>query len=344
MNRFLRDVVAAVKPVQRDRDRRVHAARRAGIESHRHLEPERAWRVTADNGMNGEELAADPARDARARARAASAVGGRIGGRSPLPDLMPLVHARDAAEAKVAAIGTVNPRRGGPLNALVQVVKRTVARALDWHVREQVEFNREVMACVDATLEALNSVNRTLADLANRIEPLREEAQATERHPRALERVAAGWERKLAHNEMQFLRSVADLQAAFQHRVTLMEANFRDIAKSQHTAFEGALDRARSTCRSGCGPTWSGSAREYERLIHTELRLVRQRALGARAAARLRHRQYRQARRKAGCSSTTPDSPSASADRKNTSAVQQRFYVPFFQGCRERAGHRLRAR
>ena len=39
----------------------------------------------------------------------------------PLPDLMPLVQARDAAEAKVASIGTVNPRRGGPLNALAQM-------------------------------------------------------------------------------------------------------------------------------------------------------------------------------------------------------------------------------
>ena len=48
----------------------------------------------------------------------------------PIPDLMPLVHARDAAEAKVAAIGTVNPRRGGLLNAIAQTVKKTVARAL----------------------------------------------------------------------------------------------------------------------------------------------------------------------------------------------------------------------
>ena len=33
----------------------------------------------------------------------------------PLPDLMPVLHARDAAEAKVAAIGTVNPRPAGPI-------------------------------------------------------------------------------------------------------------------------------------------------------------------------------------------------------------------------------------
>ena len=66
----------------------------------------------------------------------------------PLADLMPIVHARDAAESKVAAIGSVNPRRGGPVNALVQGVKRLVARALDWHVREQIEFNRAMVNTV----------------------------------------------------------------------------------------------------------------------------------------------------------------------------------------------------
>ena len=30
-----------------------------------------------------------------------------------VPDLMPMLQARDVAEAKVAAIGQVNPRRGG---------------------------------------------------------------------------------------------------------------------------------------------------------------------------------------------------------------------------------------
>jgi len=81
-------------------------------------------------------------------------------------DLMPLVHARDAAEAKVAAIGAVNPRPPGFKNALIQRVKRAVSRALDWHVREQVEFNRATMACVQATMEALADVSRGLAALA----------------------------------------------------------------------------------------------------------------------------------------------------------------------------------
>src|ERR1700730_16963692 len=81
-------------------------------------------------------------------------------------ELMPLVHARDAAEAKVAAIGRVNPRPGGLKNSIIQSLKRFVSRALDWHVREQVEFNRASMACVQATLEALTDLTRGLAALA----------------------------------------------------------------------------------------------------------------------------------------------------------------------------------
>ena len=87
-------------------------------------------------------------------------------------DLMPLVHARDAAEAKVAAIGTVNPRPPGFKNGIIQRFKRLVSRALDWHVREQVEFNRATMVCVQATLEALADVNRSEASQLPRTAPI----------------------------------------------------------------------------------------------------------------------------------------------------------------------------
>ncbi len=86
-------------------------------------------------------------------------------------DLMPLVHARDAAEAKVAAIGTVNPRPPGFKNSIAQFIKKTVARALDWHVREQVEFNRATMACVQATMEALAETGRSLVATASTAGP-----------------------------------------------------------------------------------------------------------------------------------------------------------------------------
>ena len=73
-----------------------------------------------------------------------------MAGDLPLPDLMPVVRARDGALGKVASIGMVNPRAGGVLNAVIQGAKRLVARALDWHVREQVVFNRKMVECVDA--------------------------------------------------------------------------------------------------------------------------------------------------------------------------------------------------
>ncbi|MGH9722281.1 MAG: hypothetical protein ACRD8O_18890 [Bryobacteraceae bacterium] len=128
----------------------------------------------AANPIKTEELAA-MIREIRERVRARYPEAGADGGRRiAIPELMPLVHARDSAEAKVASIGSVNPRPPGLVSSAVQTVKKTVARALDWHVREQVEFNRHVMACVEAILEALSENNRALAALAESEQALRE--------------------------------------------------------------------------------------------------------------------------------------------------------------------------
>ena len=127
----------------------------------------------------------------------------------PLPDLMPLTHARDAALGKVAAIGTVNPRPGGLVNSLVQAWKRTVARVLDWHVRDQVEFNRKAITCIDAALEAMVEYNRALVALGSRIaaqEQVGEELKDIRNHWADWR---FEWEHKLQQNEVQFLRSVA---------------------------------------------------------------------------------------------------------------------------------------
>jgi 2-polyprenyl-3-methyl-5-hydroxy-6-metoxy-1,4-benzoquinol methylase/FtsZ-binding cell division protein ZapB len=191
-------------------------------------------------------------------------------GNVPLADLMPLVQARDAALGKVASIGLVNPRRGGPVNALVQAWKRLIARLLDWHIREQVVFNRRVIDCFDAAIEALNENNRSITELAalrQQSEELRLEAVELKDIRRHWAEWRAGWEIKLRETEAHYLRNVGELHAAFQHRVTLMDENFRETARSQHADFAAVL-------REGMEHT----RREFERLIHTELRLIRQRA------------------------------------------------------------------
>ena len=189
----------------------------------------------------------------------------------PLADLTPLLHARDAALGKVAAIGSVNPRPGGLVNSIVQGWKRFLARILDWHVREQVEFNRKIVECVDAALEALNDHNRVLADRL----PVIQELQDMRSHWADWH---VEWERKLSANEVQFLRSVADLQGAYQHRAGLMEANYRDLLRAQHTAFTAQLERNGLDVQKRLWDDLERIRLEYERLIHSELRTIRQRA------------------------------------------------------------------
>jgi 2-polyprenyl-3-methyl-5-hydroxy-6-metoxy-1,4-benzoquinol methylase len=197
-----------------------------------------------------------------------------------LPDLEPLLHARDAAMAKVASIGTVNPRGPGFSNGLIQRLKNFVARALDWHVREQVVFNRQMMACIDAALEALNDTSRALSQLGSRI-AVAEELKDIRSHWAEWRQ---DWEHKLQKNEIQFLRSVADLQAAYAHRADLMDASYRDTARGQHADFTASLERTSREIQAAQVRALETMKLEYDRMIHEELRLIRQRLAPAGAA------------------------------------------------------------
>ena len=266
----------------------------------------------APGGARAEELV-ELARQIRERVRARHPSGSA--GNVALPDLLPVLHARDAAEAKVAAIGSVNPRPPGAFNALFQAVKRAAARLLDWHVREQVEFNRAAVSAIDALLEALNENNRALVRLA-----ASEDVWSHWTHWRE------EWERKLSINEAQFLRSVAELDAGFQHRASLMEAGFRDLTKSQHKDFSVALERSSLDIQKRLWGDLERMRLDYERLIHAELRLLRQRA---------------------GLAPPAPAAAAAPAPEPSFDALwlaerfrgsqehvreSQKFYVPFFQG------------
>ena len=192
-----------------------------------------------------------------------------------LPELLPLVHARDAAEAKVAAIGTVNPRPPGLKNAIVQRVKKFIARALDWHVREQVEFNRASMACTQATLEALTDLSRGLSLLAGQQQDLRSNHQAWR----------SDFEERRNANEIHLLRTVSELQSAFHLRASLIEQNFRDSTRQQHDDFTREMDSRTVDIQKKLWQDMEKIRGEYDRLIHTELRLLRQRPASAPGAS-----------------------------------------------------------
>lgn len=223
-------------------------------------------------------------------------------GNIPVPDLMPVVHARDAAEAKVAAIGTVNPRRGGLLNSIVQFSKKLLSRALDWHVREQVEFNRAVISCVQATLDAMEEQNRAMSLLAGhfhnqisevrgdiaavrseilgldpRFEGLAREAQELKDIRTHWVQWRQGWEEKLNRDQIHMLRTISELNASFQHRSTLTENDFHQTIREQHSNYRLALQTAAKEIQDRLWADLDRIRTEYEQIIHAELRVVRQR-------------------------------------------------------------------
>ena len=221
-----------------------------------------------------------------------------------LPNLMPVVHARDQAESKVAAIGRVNPRPGGALNQAIQAVKKLVARALDWHVRDQIDFNRGAIRSIEALLEAMTESNRTLVEIGSRIDQttqrldalqskmdqmgsgwdlqlqqVRSDVEAETAHMKDLRQHWAAWrpewERKLSLNETQFLRSLADLQLAFSHRATLMESNFREMLNSQNKDFHAELARRGEEIQKRVWKDMEAIQINSNAQLHDELRLLR---------------------------------------------------------------------
>ncbi len=192
-------------------------------------------------------------------------------------NLMPMVHARDAADAKVAAIGTVNPRAGGLLNSILQAGKRAIARALDWHVREQVEFNRAAMECVQESIEAMNAMNRSLAAMAARHDELCRVVEFVRGQSQEAADSRAEFEQRHLNGEIRTLRTISELQAAYSHRLTVQEEANRALIRAQHKDFEGALDRNTVAVQQRLWEDLAKVRAEFERVIHNELRLIRQR-------------------------------------------------------------------
>jgi O-antigen chain-terminating methyltransferase len=96
-----------------------------------------------------------------------------------------------------------------------------------------------------------------------------------------------GFEERRMASEIHLLRSLSELQGAFQHRVTLLEENFRDLTRKQHGEFKSALDASNIEVQKNIWNDfqkmqqrlWDGLQKiraEYEGLIYTELRTLRQ--------------------------------------------------------------------
>lgn len=206
-------------------------------------------------------------------------------------DLEAVHKARDIAETKVAAIGVLNPRAPGFLNDVIQFLKRLATRSLNWMFRGQIEFNRASTNTAQAILDALNDFNRLAVDLSTRIEQLKSRIEVCEQQAYQNADIESHWlqwrrewENKLATNEIQFLRGVADLEAAFHQRTVQMDQSMREQVKAQHSDFEGALARYSADIQKRLWEDFRQARLDTERIIHSELRLLRQKMTASPAA------------------------------------------------------------
>jgi len=250
--------------------------------------------------------------------------------RVPLADLMPVVHARDALQGKAAAIGGVNPRAGGLANNAIQFTKRTVARGLNWFVRDQIVFNQSVVTGIEALMESVNDLNRSLvslgAQIGERIESDRRSAEVRATESAAEARSLRASVAPLPAKWEQHARETERRISVHEQQVLAAEASTRELVHAQHRNFELALEAGTNEIQSRIWADMERIRLEFERVIHAELRTVRQRGLRPSPAP-------------APASSSVDFDYPAFANRFRGSEEHvkagQPFYIPRFQGVRE---------
>ena len=264
-----------------------------------------------------------------------------------LPELGDLCRARDIAETKVAVIGTVNPRPPGLMNTLVQAGKSGIARALNWFVREQIDFNQATLRYMDTQLEVTSEQNRAVLHVAQELATSHAELL------KSLSEWRLASEEKLRIAEVQLLDSVRKVEASTREREAASE-NKATTRHSKHLEklerlredysqaleqlqkdYDQALTRANQELQTQFWKNLETLKTDLDRLIHTELRLIRQRTLvPARQESEAIREDYKPL-----------PAPSIDFDygrfeerfRGNREYVKksQKFYLPYFKDCRK---------
>ena len=220
-----------------------------------------------------------------------------------MPSLDSLGYARDAAEAKAAAIGRVNPRPGGLGNKAIQFTKGLIARSLNWFVRDQVDYNRAVITYMERVIETLIDQNHNLVRVAQGVVDARQDeaklrdalqstkaefAQVSTDLREAQGDILRHWhawrpefEERLTKNEIEFLHMVREVEGAARQREEAVKAGSLGMHKEYSKLLTETSDNIQQQF-------WSDMAKqraEQEKLIHTELRLIRRRAQSSAEAA-----------------------------------------------------------
>jgi len=86
----------------------------------------------------------------------------------------------------------------------------------------------------------------------------------------------AEFEERQLKNEVRILRTISELQAAYAHRLTVIEQTNRELMRAMHQDFQGALGRTVIDVQKRLWEDLEKTRVEFERVIHNELRMLRQ--------------------------------------------------------------------
>jgi len=134
---------------------------------------------------------------------------------------------------------------------------------------------------VQATMDALAAVNRSVAQLAGKVHQFEQQLDPLNQRYAQVDR----WRQEVQAGEIHMLRTISELQAAYQHRSTVQETGLRDLIASQHRDYQGALDRSAAEIQKRLWEDLAKVRQNLEYQVHDGLRLVRQRAAQAVVAA-----------------------------------------------------------
>lgn len=249
-----------------------------------------------------------------------------------LPELGDLCHVRDVAEAKVAVIGAVNPRPSGLINSLIQVGKRGIARVLNWFVREQIDFNQATLRYMDAQLEVTSEQNQAILHMAQELAISQEE----------LLKSLGEW--RLASDEK--LRIAEVQQVVFESKATTRHSEHLEKLERLREDYDQSLGQLREDYSQALTKTnqelqtqfWKNLETlkaDLDRLIHTELRLIRQRTM---VPTRQESKVTREGHKPLSMPNVDFDyGRFEERFRGDQEYVKksQKFYLPYFKGCRK---------
>ena len=206
-----------------------------------------------------------------------------------LPPLEPLAHARDRADGKAAAIGSVNPRPKGLLNDAIQSAKRMIARSLQWLVRDQIDFNRAAITYMDRNIDALVEQNYNILRVAREFAVFRAHAAARldaigprlddlgQLQADALQHWSQwrpAFEARVDQAEIRFLHGVRELEAVARDR----DESYTKRLRQLHQDYLDSLQKTTGELQQKFWADLQKLEADHERQIHAELRVLRRKS------------------------------------------------------------------